>query len=884
MAQRLSQPGRDAAAELSQLLCRVRPCEKPSPLVVLHDDEAKLEVALETNSSQSQGADRTTNLNFDKIFHEDQQELFVQLQPAIISCIGGASCTVVAHGGQQSGKSYALSGLFTSGETHGLAPRAVQAITEEIERMTGPVPSVEASFFELQQDAVCDLLSASAPRVAMRETTQPPFVALDPHLTAMKCDGASGFNRLLDAYFTGLEHRRKGNHTCFQVTFTRANKKRSYLRLIEMVWPRQQAGKPPGAGKAATALEQILQSKLNGTSCGYRGAPLALLLKPCLEGASSLCFIHCLRLEPAHLANLAIAAPLLAKLYQWMCHERKLRKSKQVEGSPVPKVKGSKESRGPYVPPLHLDAHLGSTGGSCTLSADPLDSVDGVTATSGADPTSASGASSESVTSGRSGKPPPMVGATSEDTVPGGEGGTGEASMGVKPLFSDASESTEDLQVNELLSRLLQVKRRTVEALEQDARHSSGAFQELDSLLGRIMSSREAQGNGPDERETNLKLVYEQVYRSIQRSTEQVSKIRHEVQELESFCRKGYIPPVYDAYAASQQDIQKMKEMQHEVVTEEKDIQNNKAKMNLTPPWPPAPQVIEIPQLPLSCLQGDPEPQRLPEGIATESSSGSSSSPGGRSPSVSGVGPLPLPGVATAPVQPGPGWAQVVHSPAIHGAPTQPGTMVHKAPPMSITPPVPMAFPRAPGAGSPMLPYRPVSPQVAAHSVSSLKVAGPKGVPTLNTSESVPSMLGQAAPPRFHTNGRCTVQGGSMSVGPGAGMMCQIGSPLQAFRTTTPSKPQHPQHSPVLMTRTLQAQAPQGAQLPQGMGTMGTMATMAPTRQVMGSPPAETRAVAPGASPALQLRGCRSASELPMRPVMWPQGAPKVTPGVPHHR
>lgn len=31
-------------------------------------------------------------------------------------------------------------------------------------------------------------------------------------------------------------------------------------------------------------------------------------------------------------------------------------------GSPVPKDKGSKESRGPYVPPLHLDAHLGSTG------------------------------------------------------------------------------------------------------------------------------------------------------------------------------------------------------------------------------------------------------------------------------------------------------------------------------------------------------------------------------------------------------------------------------------------------------------------------------------------------------------------------------------------
>eukprot|EP00913_Durusdinium_trenchii_P032787 g30692.t1 len=87
------------------------------------------------------------------------------------------------------------------------------------------------------------------------------------------------------------------------ITFTRANRKRSYLRLVEMAWPRPQAGKGTGAGKASTALEQVLQSKLSGTTCGYRGAPLALLLKPCLEGASSLCFIHCMRLDPALVAG-----------------------------------------------------------------------------------------------------------------------------------------------------------------------------------------------------------------------------------------------------------------------------------------------------------------------------------------------------------------------------------------------------------------------------------------------------------------------------------------------------------------------------------------------------------------------------------------------------
>ncbi|CAJ1386051.1 unnamed protein product [Effrenium voratum] len=97
---------------------------------------------------------------------------------------------------------------------------------------------------------------------------------------------------------------------------------------------------------------------------------------------------------------------------------------------------------------------------------------------------------------------------------------------------------------------------------------------------------------GPDERETNLKLVYEQVYRSIQRSTEEASKIRHEIQELDSFCQKGYIPPIYDAYNCSQQDIEKMKELQ--TSTPAKDSQPSNS---------PVPQVIQIPQLQLSGIQ-----------------------------------------------------------------------------------------------------------------------------------------------------------------------------------------------------------------------------------------------------------------------------------------
>ncbi|CAK9017775.1 unnamed protein product, partial [Durusdinium trenchii] len=173
------------------------------------------------------------------------------------------------------------------------------------------------------------------------------------------------------------------------------------------------------------------------------------------------------------------------------------------------------------------------------------------------------------------------------------------------------------------------------------------------------MSSREANGNGPDERETNLKLVYEQVYRSIQRSTEEATKIRHEVQELESFCRKGYIPPIYDAYAASQQEIQKMKEPGVQVLPE--GVQEEK---QLNVPMPPAPQVIEIPQLPLSCLQGDQEvvPKYL-EGLGSSSSSGSSLGAQRRctkAPSAKAKAKAVPIGLATAPaalVKPG-NWAQ----------------------------------------------------------------------------------------------------------------------------------------------------------------------------------------------------------------------------------
>eukprot|EP00927_Polykrikos_kofoidii_P032509 TRINITY_DN27679_c0_g2_i1.p1 TRINITY_DN27679_c0_g2~~TRINITY_DN27679_c0_g2_i1.p1 ORF type:complete len:466 (-),score=78.91 TRINITY_DN27679_c0_g2_i1:19-1416(-) len=372
-----ARPTLPAEGLASQLICRVRPCDKPSPLVSVLERQARVEVCPEKGHPGEP-------LRFDKVLGSrgsaEQEDLFEIVRPAVLSCFQGNSCTVVAYGGPQSGKSYTLSGFFMTGHLHGLAPRAIQMIVETIDASVEIAPVVEASFFEIQQDNVCDLLPRTCPKVSMKESSQPPYVVMDPNLTAHRCDaGGAGHNRLLDTYFTGLEHRRKGAHTCFQITFVQPNGHRSLLRFVEIAWPRPQAPgtsqtgnaaggrpgpsqassnlQPPGSaqGRVGVALDQVVQCKLTGlTPVPYRSSPVSLLLKPCFEGNALLYFVYCLRLEQIQLPCLAHAAPLLAKLHLWLGRTR----NSNVPSNPTTAVSTStsaaRPGSQPVVPPLRL--------------------------------------------------------------------------------------------------------------------------------------------------------------------------------------------------------------------------------------------------------------------------------------------------------------------------------------------------------------------------------------------------------------------------------------------------------------------------------------------------------------------------------------------------
>eukprot|EP00928_Gymnodinium_smaydae_P028410 TRINITY_DN21678_c0_g2_i1.p1 TRINITY_DN21678_c0_g2~~TRINITY_DN21678_c0_g2_i1.p1 ORF type:complete len:1045 (+),score=185.54 TRINITY_DN21678_c0_g2_i1:105-3137(+) len=554
----------------SRLICRVRPCDRPSQLVSVLEKEARVEVCPEKGHPGEP-------LRFDKVLGArgslEQEEAFELVRPAVLACLSGTSCTIVAYGGPQSGKSYTLSGFFMTGHLHGLAPRAIQLIVEMTEANPSEAPRIEASFFEMQQDTASDLLPRACPKVTMRESAQPPYVVLDPALTVHRCDGGVGHNRLLDTYFTGLEHRRKGAHTCFQIAFVHANGQRSVLRFVEMAWPRSptpsssssattaasgrtslspaasaastspQSGSAQHQGRASTVLDEVVQCKLTGAGTPpYSSSLLALLLKPCFEGHALLYFVYCLRLEQIQLTCLAHAAPLLAKLHLWLMRSRQQQQQQQqqrggaagnkaVAGTATnPRQRqgigeGGVGAGAVLVPPLNLGCATGAGG---SMSA-PVEAAN----MSGADGTITPSSSSSGLAyasrldeSGNAGSASVMASSPQP-----GQTGLAESSLAAG---QQVVAPTIELRGVLRCSELLQAKQSAMELLRADALRSETAVRELAADLKML---REASGgSGPTQLETNYKMAYEKILRSLKATNEQIRRMEEDVHLLAEFC------------------------------------------------------------------------------------------------------------------------------------------------------------------------------------------------------------------------------------------------------------------------------------------------------------------------------------------------------------
>jgi len=579
--------------------------------VSFSEEEGRVEVAFEKGQPGEP-------LLFNHVLNQtpgpgEQEALFNLIRPHILGALEGQSSTIVTFGGPQSGKTYALSGFFTHTRLHGLAPRAIQLIMDNVEKDAANSPIIEASFFEIGHDAVYDLVPGNMPRVAMVESSKPPYVKMEDKLSAQRCDGQAGYNRLLDTYFTGLEHRRKGTHTCFQITFVfedRTNPQRptscSHLRFIEMAWPRshvsaatgqQGVGAKPKAAaavpqdRAVERLDQVLQCKLTGSGAPpYRSSPLVLLLKPCFEGSSLLNFIYCLRLEHSHLTSLTSSAGLLAKLHLWMSRSSGARELLARQQESVPAVI-SRAGLGnlPLVPPLQLQA-----GGQ------PVQNVPIAKATKGAHDESTDRSSVGSSESGS-----PLNAGSGSVAIPrladaDAGAGANETPQGQQRVL----EPVIDMATMRECAMALEVKKRCAEMLRADAERSAMLRESLNNAIQNLGNRREACGEGICEKETNLKMLCEKVTRSLQRSTEEMQMMYEDIETIVRFCEGGVVPPIYDSYNVTEADVQKLAAHMHDA---------GQLPLAAAVPYGPGDHlqpmhevrednIIRIPQLPLDLL------------------------------------------------------------------------------------------------------------------------------------------------------------------------------------------------------------------------------------------------------------------------------------------
>nr|XP_023418138.1 kinesin-like protein KIFC2 isoform X3 [Cavia porcellus] len=141
-----------------RVLCRLRP-GTPSSLISVEPGPGG------TVTTCYRGRQRRFCLDW--VFPPDatQEEVFRELEPAVLSCLRGYSVCIFTYGQTGTGKTYSMEG---PPEDPGIAPRALQSLFREME--AGGQHRVTLSMVEIYNEAVRDLLAPGPPeRLAVRQ-------------------------------------------------------------------------------------------------------------------------------------------------------------------------------------------------------------------------------------------------------------------------------------------------------------------------------------------------------------------------------------------------------------------------------------------------------------------------------------------------------------------------------------------------------------------------------------------------------------------------------------------------------------------------------------------------------------------------------------------
>ena len=305
----------DGGTQCVQVVVRCRPMDEKettrgfSRVVEAIPSRGVVEIR---NPREDPSRDNVKIFTFDAVYdwHSNQQELYEEtVRPLVSSVLDGFNGTIFAYGQTGTGKTYTMEGSKTDPKRRGIIPRSFEHIFSHISRSENMQYLVRASYLEIYQEEIRDLLhSDQSLRFELKERPDTGVFVKD--LSSAVCKNAAEIQYLMN---TGNQNRTIGatnmnehssrSHAIFMITIEMGSMgdsggiKVGRLNLVDLAGSERQS-KTGSSGErlkeaskinlSLSALGNVISALVDGktTHVPYRDSKLTRLLQDSLGGNS----------------------------------------------------------------------------------------------------------------------------------------------------------------------------------------------------------------------------------------------------------------------------------------------------------------------------------------------------------------------------------------------------------------------------------------------------------------------------------------------------------------------------------------------------------------------------------------------------------------------
>ncbi|XP_074842620.1 kinesin-like protein KIFC2 isoform X2 [Carettochelys insculpta] len=303
-----------------RVLCRMKPVTEAAQ----QEAEGSPSVSAEPGSDSSitvryKGKERTFEL--DRVFlpAATQEEVFLEIEPLVLSCLDGYNVSIFAYGQTGSGKTYTMEGV--PGDP-GINERALQALYRAMEARAGRWQYVVSlSMVEIYNEVIRDLLGKE-PQEKLEVKLHPDGSGQlhVPGLTSVEAQGLRDIRKMLllgkrnrATSCTNMNERSSRSHALLTVTFAGTNgstgtKTSGKLNLVDLagserVWKSGAQGErlkeAQNINKSLLALGEVIQAlRAKQGHVPFRNSKLTYLLQDSLgQGSKTVMLVQISVLE-----------------------------------------------------------------------------------------------------------------------------------------------------------------------------------------------------------------------------------------------------------------------------------------------------------------------------------------------------------------------------------------------------------------------------------------------------------------------------------------------------------------------------------------------------------------------------------------------------------